>query len=255
MKVGTLLTTLTTLAIIVATSGNLEARRTGLREFSNRSNVSNERFDTEVQAPEMTGDFSGNFPTSRFRQETSPLGQQRADLSPRNTAGIDPSGRFETTRLPRQDARWSTEARPRQMAPGGNWNTIRENVVSHHFSNTDLRTPESRQMQEMVDAISLQQLNRFTTVRNSVSDGIPQVAAGQQQPVSLVEQPSARSDRPNGTGATSRSTATALSGPATTASWADQGSPFFRPGETRVETQQRSDGARQQVTTTVRVRE
>ena len=220
------------------------ARRTGLGHFGGRNSLTDNVKPAEVQEAEINPRFSGErFQFSEYEQRFSSLGNRQTSLREIEPDLADADPRM-TERFRRGERRvqWSTEPETMEEFEVRDWNRLRENLLSHEFSETELRTPEARQLQQRVDQLSVQQLNRFTSQRNKLSEGIPQVAAGEEQPVSFL-----------GNGGGAAESGSGRSSGSGNRSWSNESSPWFRNGESRVEASQRGDGVTQRITTSVRM--
>jgi len=162
------------LCLVVAVSAS--PRRV---DHSKRSPLAEQKteFDTRNPRPEINKRFKGktmeiqewhgNFTT--LGEKKSPLQDERAPMN-REQVKMD---KFEKETV---DLQKSPDNR--RMATIRNWNSLKEQVMSSKFTNTELRTPEGRRFQEMVDELSLRDIQRFVTQKNVTDKGIPTVQPG-----------------------------------------------------------------------------
>lgn len=145
--------------------------------LGNRSNLTDKKAPAEVQQPMMNQRFSGQTMDMReWHGQFSTLGQRRSAISTesdRYPVRVRDMGRF---RAPRTEITLAPQNQ--DMAQLRNWNLVRDRVIAHRFATTSVRTPEGKHFQEMVDTMSLRELNRFQAMRNKTDDGIPVQTAG-----------------------------------------------------------------------------
>lgn len=130
-------------------------------EMSERSSLQNKRFGI-----------------TEWHKQYSSLGRKRAPLTFDGNSSVDKSVQFST--VDRKMAPISVSGKKRKMAEVRNWNRVREAVMVSKYSD-EITSPVGRHIQDVVDEVSLAQINRFQTVRNSEADknGIPVQQAGQ----------------------------------------------------------------------------
>ncbi len=143
-------------------------------------------FDTRNPRPEINKQFEGKtMELQEWHGNFTSLGEKKSTLQ-------DDRSRFnrETVEMDRFDKeKVSFDKSPdnRRMATVSNWNNLKEQVMSSKFTNTELRTPEGRRFQQMVDEVSLRDINRFQTMKNKTDEGIPQVKAGSGEKLQVKE--------------------------------------------------------------------
>lgn len=165
------------LAICVATLA-LEAKPRRLSDLGDRSNVQTMRFappmkdiktHDSMQARRVEfGQWHGTF---------SSIGEKRSGIS---TSDQFASQMMNYPQVEHRSAGIAVEAGMRQMAPLRNMDQVRDIVIASHFDKMSPRTVEGRALQEMVDEMSLKDINRFQAHRNKTDVGIPVQTAGSE---------------------------------------------------------------------------
>lgn len=242
---------------LLLASSLAEANRTGIFRFQRRSNVSEESVDKDRIEFDRAQGFEDRLRLEDYDQTFTSLGNRRSSLEGSQAAGFDQNPR-EMATFPKRQSRWTTDDTDKlgdERYEIQSWNHLRDGMLSHEFSRTELRTPEARRIQEIVDRVNTSDINRFVSKRNRVEeDGILVVgASGDSQPVSYL-----------GESDTEAPTASSESGMVVPvraeqadhdSDWSQQSSPWFRNGESRVTTERRDDGLTERVRTTVRVKD
>ncbi len=145
--------------------------------MGHRSNLTEQKTPVQIQAPQMNERFGAEPMAMReWHGKFSTLGQRRSAVSTATDhypVQVREMGRF---RGPRTEI--SLAPQNQEMAQLRNWNLVRDRVIAHRFSATSVRTPEGKHFQDMVDSMSLRELNRFQAMRNKTDDGIPVQTAG-----------------------------------------------------------------------------
>ncbi|MGF1452474.1 MAG: hypothetical protein ACFB21_10420 [Opitutales bacterium] len=174
------------LLICVLATLVLDARPRTLNDLGGRSDLSDQVKPKDVKETEMAEGFENRIDFQDYHTKFSEIGTRRTSLLERDPANLNTEVQ-KMDRFPSRRGRWSTDQRyDSERVEVRDWNRLREDMFSHQFSRTELRTPEARRIQDMVDRISLQELNRFTAIRNQMTDGVPEVQAGSEQPVSFM---------------------------------------------------------------------
>jgi len=131
-------------------------------------------FDTRNPRPELNTTMNGKtIEMKEWHSEFSSLGQRRSTLQDdrlRLTEEVMEKDNWE-----KKNVQMQISPQNRRKAKIGNWNNLKEQVMSQKFTGTELRTPEGRRFQQMVDEISLRDINRFQDVKNKTDDGIPSI--------------------------------------------------------------------------------
>jgi|GEM_PF-6429623 len=171
MKILYYITILSAVTSLVVSS--LDARPRKL-DLSKRSRLST----TPIEVPKLDNSQRANLADNRFKftewhKQYSSIGRKKASVSVEVSAYEDAvleMGRFE-----RKRASIEVTADKKELAKLRNWNRVREAVMASKFNSVDITSPVGRHIQEMVDEVSLAQINRFQTVRNEPEDevGIP----------------------------------------------------------------------------------
>lgn len=143
-------------------------------------------FDTRNPHGELDNQFQGKtMDLKEWHGNFSSLGEKKSNLQDdrsRYNRDTVEMGRFDKKTL---DLQKSPDSR--RMATIGNWNNLKEQVMASKFTNTELKTPEGRRFQQMVDEVSLRDINRFETQRNMTDEGIPEIKAGSGEKLQVKE--------------------------------------------------------------------
>lgn len=227
--------------LVLGATSVAEARRNFLRDLGRSNNLAEQRVPTEIRDNQMSNQFSERIDIQEWSSEFSSLGNRRSSLAEQQSAVSTEA--LEQPEYAVTRSRISTEPDELEMTQIRNWNTLRDNVMSHQFSNTELRTPEGRMMQEAIDQMSLRDINRFQAARNHTDEGIPIIEAGDDQPVSFM-----------GEAASDTSPTPPLTRPASVEDLGTAArSQWFGDGERRTTTRRVEGGAEARVTTEVRI--
>ncbi|WOO42720.1 hypothetical protein [Rubellicoccus peritrichatus] len=144
-------------------------------------------FDVDSPRPDMNTSLNGKTMQMKdWHGEYSSLGRKKSSLMKKDAPLNTDTKRMDRFEKKNVDLKVSSNSRRR--ATVRNWNDMKEQVMSHKFTHTELRTPESRRFQEMVDEISLQDVNRFQSMRNKTDDGIPVQRAASGEPLAVPEE-------------------------------------------------------------------
>lgn len=165
---------------------SLDARVRGI-DHSKRSSLSDKIFTPEKFDTGTNNQFSNkSFEITEWHTKFSPLGRERSnmngetsrfngDTQERQLYNTQPSDSFESSR-----SRFN-----RQIANSPNLDHVREMYMASRFSDGEITSPTGRQFAELVDQVSLRDINRFQAMRNKTDDGIPVDAAGGEGSISV----------------------------------------------------------------------
>lgn len=157
-------------------------------DLGKRSNLLEKKteFDTRNPRPELNTSLSGTtLEMQEWHSEFSSIGQRKSPLQGEKSPLTEKVMEMDTWEKRNVELKVSPNSRRR--ATVGNWNNMKEQVMSQKFTHTELRTPEGRRFQQMVDEVSLRDINRFQVVRNKTDDGIPTVEAGSDEALTVKE--------------------------------------------------------------------
>ncbi|MEO0795735.1 MAG: hypothetical protein AAFX93_11255 [Verrucomicrobiota bacterium] len=166
--------------MIVIGLSALDAKPRRLSDLGSSNSLTDEKFDVgESSSPRgdrMFGDNRVNF--GEWHGTYSSIGEKRMDTLKQRGGKQFSTGEVSYDRFERERATISLDTDDRKLATIQNWNTVRDNVMSDKFSNTEMQTPEARKFSEMVDEVSLRDINRFQFMKNKTDEGIPVQQAG-----------------------------------------------------------------------------
>lgn len=153
-------------------------------DLSTRNTLTSDRADVTVKRPEMSSQFGGTpMELQQWHGNFSSIGRQRSDVAGERSRMNRQTVEMET--VERKTVNLPNSSNNRRRADVKNWGNLKEQVMADRFANTELRSPEGRRMQEMVDEVSLRELNRFQSQRNKTDDGIPSIEAGGESGLSV----------------------------------------------------------------------
>lgn len=156
------------------------SKRSTLTEQTSEFNVRNPR-------PEMNSTMGGKtIELKDWHGEFSSLGQKKSSLMDKKSELNGQVQEMDT--YEKKNVELQVSSNSRRKATVRNWNNLKEQVMSNKFTNTELKTPEGRRFQEMVDQVSLRDVNRFQSQRNKTDDGIPVQKAAAGQPLAVPEE-------------------------------------------------------------------
>ncbi|MGE9295260.1 MAG: hypothetical protein ACQKBV_03115 [Puniceicoccales bacterium] len=173
------------LLLVGALSGGalVDAAPRRLSDLGEANSLTDKRFDsgnsTNPRGDLMMGDERIHF--QEWHGSYSSIGEKRMDAFKQRGGSEFRSNEVAYDMKERQEARISLESDKRKLANVQNWNTVRDNVMSHKFSGTEMDTPDARQFSEMVDEVSLRDINRIMFMKNSTDAGIPVQRAGSSE--------------------------------------------------------------------------
>lgn len=181
------------LITLVVALGSLDAAPRRLSNLGEKNNLTDQRFNTgdssTPRADEMFGADKDRIKFEQWHGSYSSIGDKRADALKTRGGEEFRSGEIEYDTLERKEAHLSLDTDDRKLATVQNWNRVRDNVISHKFSGTEMNTPEAQRFSEMVDEMSLRDINRYQFWQNKTDAGIPvQVAGSSQGPAMSAEQ-------------------------------------------------------------------
>ena len=167
--------------IMVSMVLSMDARPRSV-DFKKRSDFSKKVFEKErANAFEAQSGFQGQrFSIKEWHKRYSPLGRKKAPLDTNNT--ILTENTIEKKELELDEAPLSTQPKERKMARVHNWNRMREAIVHSKYDKLNITSPVAQHLQDLVDEVSLADINRFQTVRNEPEDseGIPVESVGEE---------------------------------------------------------------------------
>ncbi|MEM8550239.1 MAG: hypothetical protein AAGF10_05555 [Verrucomicrobiota bacterium] len=156
-------------------------------DLGKRSSFAEQTQDMEIQRPEMNNSLGGKrMQLVEWHHNFSNLGRQKASIANQDTRL---NGNVLTYDL--EEKRTKTMAMSgsnRRDARVRNWNFLKENVMAAKYSGSEITSPAGRKMQQMIDEVSLQDINRFSFERNMTDEGIPAQRAGEGQLDGIPEQ-------------------------------------------------------------------
>lgn len=169
-------------SLIAACALVLDAAPRRLSDLGGSNDLTDKKFNagdiTSPRGDEMFGADKDRIKFGEWHGTYSSIGDKKAN-------GVQTRGgkEFATSEvaydtIERQEAHITLDSDERKLANVQNWNRLRDNVMSHKFSGTELQTPEARQFSEMVDEMSLQEINRYQFWKNKTDEGIPVQTAG-----------------------------------------------------------------------------
>ena len=168
------------LAAVVALPLDARVRKI---DYGERSKFEEERAEFDIERPQMNTTLNNSrLHLVEWHSNFSRLGQQRADLRGGTFNGNVMEMNVQETKLKNT----KLSGNNRRMARLRNWNYLKENVVAGKFSGSEITSPVGRKMQQMVDEVSLQEINRFMFARNQTDEGILATRAGEGE---LTEMP------------------------------------------------------------------
>lgn len=172
------------LSLVVGVA-SLDAAPRRLQDLGGTNNLTDKKFDTgESSRPgsdEMFGTDKSRIKFEEWHGSYSSIGDKRADaLKTRGGQEFRTGDEIEYDTMERKEAHISLDTDERKMATVQNWNRVRDNVISHKFSGTEMNTPEARRFSEMVDEVSLRDINRYQFWKNKTDAGIPVQTAGNE---------------------------------------------------------------------------
>ncbi|WP_269537251.1 hypothetical protein [Cerasicoccus fimbriatus] len=177
----------------VALAAVADAAPRRLSDLGSSNNLTDKKFDTSTvespRADEMFGADKDKINFKEWHGSYSSIGDKRVDALQGRGGKEFATSELNYNNIPRREAQISLESDERKMANVQNWNRLRDNVMSHKFSGTDLNTPDAQHFSEMVDEVSLRDVNRYQFWQNKTDDGIPvQTAGGDSGPQLSAEQ-------------------------------------------------------------------
>ncbi len=160
----------------------LDAAPRRLSDLGGANNLTDKKFNVgDMSSPrsdEMFGAEKDRIKFENWHGSYSTIGDKRVDSLKTRGGKEFASDEVEYDMITRKQAQISLDTDERKLANVQNWNRVRDNVMSHKFSGTEMNTPEARRFSEMVDEVSLQDINRYQFWKNKTDAGIPVQTAG-----------------------------------------------------------------------------
>jgi len=167
-------------AALVFASSVADAAPRRLSSLGESNSLTEKLFDTgdntKPRGDLMLGDERIKF--EEWHGSYSSIGEKRSNVFEQRGGDEFRTEEIDYSTLERKEARITLEADERKLANVQNWNTVRDNVMSHKFSGTEMKTPEAQRFSEMVDEVSLRDINRYQFMKNKTDAGIPVQTAG-----------------------------------------------------------------------------
>lgn len=150
------------IAIVVASSVDARPRNIDLRK---RSSLLGKKVEMNIVRFDKNKSMGNRrFDIKEWHKQYSSLGNKKSHVTVSGESNEKKLKRFE--RFEKQDADVQLTSNERKMANLKNWNQLREVVKASKYSKDAITSPVGRQFNEMVDEITLGEINRFQTVRN-----------------------------------------------------------------------------------------
>jgi len=182
------------LVMAVFWTSSVDAAPRRLSNLGESNNLTDKKFNTgdssTPRGDEMFGEGKDRIKFGEWHGSYSTIGDKRADaLKTRGGQEFRTGSEINYDTMERKEATISLDSDDRKIATVQNWNRVRDNVISHKFSGTEMNTPEARRFSEMVDEMSLRDVNRYQFWQNKTDEGIPiQVAGSDEGPAMSAEQ-------------------------------------------------------------------
>ncbi|WP_309380093.1 hypothetical protein [Cerasicoccus frondis] len=160
----------------------LDAAPRRLADLGGTNNLTDKKFDAgSLSSPRSDEMFGTDKEKVRFQEwhgTYSSIGDKRMNSLQGRGGKEFATSELSYDNIPRKEAHITLDSDERKMANVQNWNRLRDNVMSHKFSGTELNTPDAKHFSEMVDEVSLRDINRYQFWQNKTSEGIPVQTAG-----------------------------------------------------------------------------
>ncbi len=161
---------------------SLDAAPRRLSDLGGSNNLTDKKFDagnsSSPRGDEMFGADKDKIQFKQWHQSFSSIGDKKANSLQTRGGQEFATSQLNYDKIGREEAQISLESDERKMANVQNWNRLRDNVMSHKFSGTELNTPGAQHFSEMVDEVSLRDINRYQFWQNKTDAGIPVQTAG-----------------------------------------------------------------------------
>ncbi|MEM9227019.1 MAG: hypothetical protein AAGA45_03540 [Verrucomicrobiota bacterium] len=156
-------------------------------DLGKKSSFADQTQDMEIQRPEMNNSLGGKrMQLVEWHHNFSSLGRQKADITNQD---VRLNGNvLEYGLQEKRTKKMTMSGSNRREAQVRNWNFLKENVMAAKYSGSEITSPAGRRMQQMIDEVSLQEINRFSFERNMTDEGIPAQRAGEGQLSNIPEQ-------------------------------------------------------------------
>lgn len=152
----------------------LSARPRVLDMRKKSSSFTNKKLTTDtVKFKQNTTMSNQRFDIQEWHKQYSSIGNRKANVKVSNEGNEKKLKSFE--KWHKKDAKIDLNPKERKMANVKNWNQLREVVKASKYSGEAITSPTGRRFNDMVDEITLAEINRFQTVRNDAQskEGIP----------------------------------------------------------------------------------
>lgn len=161
-----------------AGAGLLEAKPSRLGDLGDRSALEEARFVSPMKTPELNSTLSGQrIEFGQWHGSFSSIGGKRAGVTTDSRSTLQQQ-MASFPMVERKNANIAVDAAERQMASMRNVDQVREMVLARQYADITPKNVQSRTLQDMVDEVSLKDINRFQVHRNKTDDGIPMQRAG-----------------------------------------------------------------------------
>ncbi len=175
---------LAALGLLVALPLDSSVRRRPLSQMGKPNELTKEQLKPEVRDPEIAQGLTGReFKT----QDWQPRNGQTSRLNDLQSKWNTGENAFSTQEIEHKDYGFRqarvTTSNPR--TPEGenyrDWNVVRETVMAHRYDQTRLLDLQTTELREGLDDVSIDDINRFASVRNTGFEGIPAQEVGSEE--------------------------------------------------------------------------
>ena len=168
---GRYIRTILCFSLLLTFASSIDARIRKIR-YSKRSQVIEQKFDYQVNKAAQSPAF--NKETIQFKEwhkKFTPMARKQSGLG-NKTSSIQQQT-IEYAPAPQKVVRLSISPHSRKHANAQSWNQLREQIAAERFEQAEISSPQGRQFQDIVDEVSLRDVNRFQFMKNKTDDGIP----------------------------------------------------------------------------------
>lgn len=151
---------------------DLDARPRRL-DLHKRSQIATSPIDSPKIDLQKNAEFTDErFDFKKWHKHYSSLGSKKPSIDVEPSVAVDV---IDIERFNFEKSSLAMAADKQKWPKVRDWNRVREAVVASKYRSIDITSPVGRHIQEMVDSVSLAQINRFQSVRNDPEDhtGIP----------------------------------------------------------------------------------
>lgn len=149
-------------------------------DYGKRSPLQDQMTNMDINRPEMNTSLNDNrMQLSDWHSSFSTLGRDKSNLTTNSKAFTGQQVEFEVKQHKLKNSKMAPGNR--KIAGVSNWNYIKDNVMAGKFNGSEITSPAGRKMQQLVDEVSLQEVNRFMFGRNKTDEGITTTRAGEGQ--------------------------------------------------------------------------